>query len=182
MRRVAPVVLISLAVGASSSAATGWSVGTSGSLLEVGYGTKGNYPQVLVMDLTSSYYRLNTGPGCGWGTSVVLWPCYWSQNVLYQGGIVDTVNWSVSGTQLVITVTGRVGTLTCAATMKVSPPVGHSLSVSVSENISGNASIDPRKNEAFKPVMLSSMNDGPLNWDSYNLLTNSGLNWYPSSG
>lgn len=182
MRRIAALVLVLLVLGSGPASAQGWSVEVSSSEMEIFYGTRGNYAEMMAMDLTSSYYRLNTGPGCGWGTSVILWPSYWSNNQLYQGGPVATENWSKAGSDLVLYVTGTVGGLTCSAKMQLSPPVGKSFSVTVWESNTGNVTIDPRPNEAFKPVMLSSMNEGPTSWDSYNVLTSAGLNWYPSSG
>jgi hypothetical protein len=182
MKGRSSLVLLCLSLGATYAPAQTWTVSKSGNLLQADYGTPGSSPEYFVIDLTSSYYRLNTGPGCGWGTSIVLWPCYWSGGALYQGGPVAKDSWSIVGGHLVLQLSGTVGSMSCSATVNVSPPVAHSLSVSVSETISGNPKLDNRPNEAFKPVMLSSMDDSATQWDSYNLLTDAGLNWYPTNG
>src|SRR5687767_12262678 len=43
-----------------------------------------NFPQYGVLHVKDSYFRLNYGPGSGWGTSVILLPVFWSGGERYQ--------------------------------------------------------------------------------------------------
>ena len=168
-----------LTVGASAST---WTVTKNGNLLQISYGTPTSSPQYVALYLDSSYYRLNTGPGCSWGSSVILWPSYWAGGKLFQGGPVTNYSWTSAGSTLVLSLSGSVGALKCRAIMRISAPSAHTLEATVTETNSGIVKLDSRPNEAFKPVFVSSMKVSPTKWDSYNLKTDSGLAWYPTSG
>jgi hypothetical protein len=167
---------------AACPARAAWTFSQQGTVLQVHHVSALGSPQVFALHLDSSYYRLNTGPGCGWGTSVVLWPSYWSGGNLYQGGTVLRYIVTPQGPDLLIKLMGRVGTLNCKGSILLSPPSGPSIKASVTMNVSGNVLLDNRPNEAFKPVFLSSMHVGSRQWDSYNVVTDVGIGWFPSSG
>jgi hypothetical protein len=168
-----------LSVGASASS---WTVTKNGNLLQISYGTATSSPQYVALYLDSSYYRLNTGPGCSWGSSVILWPSYWSGGKLFQGGPVTSYSSTTSGSTLVLTLTGSVGALKCRAVVRISAPVAHTIVATVTQTNTGTVKLDSRPNEAFKPVFVSSMKVSATKWDSYNLKTDSALSWYPTSG
>jgi hypothetical protein len=175
-------ICAAISILSTGAAASTWSVSKTGNLLQISYGTPTSSPQYLALYLDSSYYRLNTGPGCSWGSSVILWPSYWSGGKLYQGGPVTNYTWTSAGSTLVLTLTGSVGTLKCRAIMRISAPEAHTLVATVMQTNTGNVKLDSRPNEAFKPVFVSSMKVSATKWDSYNLKTDTGLSWYPTSG
>lgn len=56
-----------------------WSVAKDGSVIEIAYGSGTDFPQYAALHLESSYFRMNYGPGSGWGTSVILLPAFWEE-------------------------------------------------------------------------------------------------------
>src|SRR5947207_5417377 len=63
-----------------------WSVSRNGNILQIGYGSGASFPQYSALDVNSAYFRLNYGPGSGWGTSIILLPAFWSKASCAPGG------------------------------------------------------------------------------------------------
>lgn len=146
-----------------------WSVSEKKAILEVAYGQDGNSPQFASLHLTSSYFRLNYGPGSGWGTSVVLLPSLWSRGELFQGAPVE-IDWEVDDGDLIIRFAGEIGTLAVQGSVRISPPAESSIRAAVTVEVTGDAELDNRPGEAFKPVFLSSMHISDNQWDAESLI------------
>lgn len=171
-----------LALGISSAAlADDWSVNQNGNLLEISYGSNGNYPQYAVLDLASSYFRMNYGPTSGWGTSIDTMPSYWSGGNLYQGYGVGASS-AVNGGELVLTVDGTSNTLATHETITLSAPSNNSITAQVAAAVTGDIQLDNRPGEAFKPVFLSSMHDSDTSWDASAPFVGSTQYAFPSGG
>lgn len=56
-----------------------WSVTKDGNVIEIAYGRGTDFPQYAALHLESGYFRMNYGPGSGWGTSVILLPAFWEE-------------------------------------------------------------------------------------------------------
>ncbi len=168
----------------SSSHGAQWfvSYGNGGSHLQFAYGTSGDTPQYGVLDLASSYMRLNTGPTSGWGTSILTMPSFWSGGGLHMGYPV-TATTAMSGNDLVLTVAGVSQGLTTRQTITVSPPTGNAISARVVSTTTGTVTLDTnRPGEAFKPVFLSSMYEGPTVWDASAPFVGNATYAFPSGG
>jgi hypothetical protein len=148
-----------------------WVVSQNGNLLQINYGSGSSFPQYGVIDLQSSYFRLNPGPPSGWGTSVVLLPSFWSQQAcpppgLCQGAPVQAT-WQTDQTgALVFSLTGTIGSLQVALAVRITPPANNQISAWVSERVDGTVPLDSRPGEAYKPLMLSSMHVSSTLWDT----------------
>jgi len=177
------VTLIGLlcATATPALAQNSWSVSTNGNLLQVGYGSNGSWPLYAVFYLNSSYYRLNPGPGSGWGTSMILQPCYWSKGVLYQGGPM-TGTWQTVSQNLQLNFAGTVGALSTNSTVTLSPPTAGGITAAVQVSVTGTVQLDNRPGEAFKPVCFSSMYDSNNYFDSWRVITDSGPIYYNPAG
>lgn len=70
-------VLIVLTSSAHGAVRDTWSVSQNGQTLEIGYGSGDDFPQCAVLDLDSSYFRMNPDCSSDWGTSVCLLPAIW---------------------------------------------------------------------------------------------------------
>lgn len=164
-----------------SSDVARWCVTQNSNILEIAYGKGTDFPQYAALDVNSGYLRLNYGPVSGWGTSVVLPPSFWSGAKYYQGTPIIT-NWNIDGSDLLITFSGTMTTLGIQGTVQISPPANSAISAKVSLAVNGNVVLDNRPNEAFKPVMLSSMHIAADSWDAQ--LAFAGLQTYqiPGSG
>ncbi len=158
-----------------------WSTSTSGSLLQFNYGSGGNTPQYGVLDLTSSYFRMNYGPASGWGTSILTMPSYWSGGSLFQGTAV-VASTQVVGANLVLTVDGTSNSLHTHETITIAPPSGNAITAQVAATTSGTVALDNRPGEAFKPVFLSSMHESPTSWDASSAYVGSTTYGFPSGG
>ena len=123
------------------------------------------FPQYGVLHLNDSYFRLNYGPGSGWGTSVILMPAFWSGGFYNQGARVN-VSCRFVNTLLELTITGTIKTLNVTEKVKVSHPTSTSISATVTASVTGNVQIYSRPGEAFKPVTLSSMHISSTQWDT----------------
>src|SRR5262245_32860430 len=145
--------------------AASWSVSPNRSVLEIAYGGGGDFPQVAALHAESGYFRMRYLPDSGWGTSVVLMPALWSGGSYHQGAPVAPTG-LVDGADLVLTLTGSIAGLAISSQVRLSPPDGRSVSAHVRTTVSGDASLDDRPGEAFKPVMLSSMRVSPTLWDA----------------
>jgi hypothetical protein len=171
-----PVVVVSALAGcatpvpapdpvAPSPVGSSWSVRQAGDVIEIAWGSGTSYPQYAALDTASGYLRLNCGPGSGWGTSVVILPSFWSGGVYHQGGRM-TATWDVQGEDLDIAFAAAVSSLAVAGHVRFSPPARDALTATITVTVSGTDSLDDRPDEAFKPLMLSSMNIGATTWDT----------------
>lgn len=141
-----------------------WSVAQNGQVLEIAYGKDGDFPQFAALHLNDSYFRMIPTADSGWGTSVVIMPSFWSGGMLYQGAPVSCLYNSV-GSDLSFVLRGIIATLNVTAEIRLSPPLGDSISAYVSLSVAGDIALDDRPGEAFKLVMLSSMHDSSAIWD-----------------
>ncbi len=158
-----------------------WSVGVSGDVVEIGYGTGTSFPQYAALHLSSSYLRLNYGPESTWGTSIILAPAFWSGGTYYQGAPV-THSSQVPGSNLILTVDGAIAGIPFAARVELSPPGADAMTASVSVSAQGGPPVDSRPGEAFKLVMLSSMYIDGDNWDARAAVVGAGEYPIPASG
>jgi len=175
--------MLGMVFGVFRTAATQqWFTSQSGSLLQFNYGTTNNAPQYGVLDLSSSYLRMNYGPASGWGTSIDTMPSYWSGGSYYQGyGVTATTK--SSGADLILTVDGNSNGLAIHETITVDPPSNNSIIANVATTVTGTVTLDNnRPGEAFKPVFLSSMNDSSTVWDASAPFVGSQTYGFPSSG
>jgi hypothetical protein len=108
---------------------------------------------------------MNYGPSSGWGTSLVLLPPFWSGGAYHQGG-ATTATWTTVNGDLDISFSASVSGLTFSGHVRVSPPSQDALSAVVTVTAAGSVTLDVRPNEAFKPVMLSSMHISATSWDA----------------
>ena len=122
-------------------------------------------PQIGALHLRESYFRLNYGPGAGWGTSVILLPIYWSEGCCYHGARVRA-GWRTGGPDLTIDLEGCIGDLEVALSVTLPPPEPGLVRARVRGRARGAVRLDRRPGEAFKPVMLSSMRVAPDLWDA----------------
>jgi len=145
-----------------------WGVTQIGPRVEISHGQNGNFPQYAALDLNSGYFRLIPDTSSGWGTSVVLVPCFWSGGAYYQGTRVTCTSLS-DGADLVLTVRSSysigAATLQAVTQVRLQPPGNRQLFAQVSTTTSGTVPLDHRPGEAFKPVMLSSMHVSATQWD-----------------
>ncbi|MHB9023149.1 MAG: hypothetical protein ACYC7E_03105 [Armatimonadota bacterium] len=158
-----------------------WLVTQDGDILEIAYGSGTNYPQYAALHLDSSYFRLNTGPGSGWGTSVVVMPSFWTGGVYYQGTPI-TAQYATDGTNLIISIDGTLAGLHSEGDIRLSPPAGNAIAAQVSMTTSGVVTLDNRPGEAFKPVMLSSMHISASQWDAQSAFIGAQSYAIPASG
>lgn len=142
-----------------------WTVDKLGDEVRIFHKVGTQYPQYGVVHLNDSYFRLNYGPGSGWGTSVILMPAFWSENLHYQGARVS-VSCRFVNTLLELTITGTIKTLNVTAKVKVNHPTSTSISATVTASVTRTVQIDSRPGEAFKPVTLSSMHISNTQWDT----------------
>ena len=150
---------------APTSVADAWSVASSGSVLQISCGSGADTPQYAALHTESGYLRMNVGTGSGWGTSVVLVPSFWSGGRLFQGAPASTT-WRVEGADLLLSFSATISTLAVAGEVRLVPPARAVLSATVTVDVSGDAVMDRRPGEAFKPVMLSSMHVSDASWDA----------------
>lgn len=124
-----------------------------------------NIPQYCALHLDSSYFRLCPSVVCGWGTSVVLLPAFWSHGRLLQGAPV-TVEWEAIGDDLHLYARGKVGRLDVDLDLTLDPPsLGHIIA-RVHGQSRGEMPLDQRPGEAFRLVTLSSMRVADHLWDA----------------
>ena len=142
-----------------------WTVDKFRGQIRIFHQRDGQFPQYGALHLKDGYFRLNYGPGSGWGTSVVLPPSFWSGGRLHQGARVD-VSCRVVDTLLELTVTGQLKTLAVTIIVLLSHPTRTAIRASVRASLTGTVKLDARPAEAFKPVMLSSMHISSTEWDA----------------
>jgi hypothetical protein len=73
-------------------------------------------------------------------------------------------------------------TLNLQGEVRISPPANNSISAIISMTTSGSVTLDNRTNEAFKPVMLSSMHISSDNWDAQSAFVGSQTYQLPDNG
>lgn len=147
-----------------------WHVEQIGDAVRIFYKRGSDYLQYGAIDLASSYLRLNSGAGSGWGTSIVLLPSFWSNQVYYQGSRVRIIGMMClpKGQNLGILMAGTIATLRVYVQMVLYPPTLSSITARIvgSAQPTTPLTIDNRPGEAFKPVMLSSMRISTTQWDT----------------
>lgn len=84
--------------------------------------------------------------------------------VLRQGAPIATT-WRVDGTLLKIQFSGDVYGLNTTGEITLFPPESGSITAKVAVSASGDINLASKPNEAFKPVMLSSMRISDAQWD-----------------
>jgi hypothetical protein len=134
-------------------------------VVEVSYGRNTQFAQYAALHLESSYFRLVFGPDSGWGTSVVLLPSFWSGGQYFQGAPIDA-DWKIEGDDLVVSFEGDLSTLHVDGEVRLEPPGRDTMVARVTVTTTGAVALDRRADEAFKPVMLSSMRVSPMLWDT----------------
>jgi hypothetical protein len=176
------LIITSLFINASFLNAQTWSINQKGdSLVEIGYGSGIDFPQYAALYLKSSYFRMNYGPGSGWGTSVVLLPCLWHDSFYYQGAPI-TASWKVDASALLISISGTISNLQVEGEVCLLPPVTDLISASVNMNVNNTEALDIKPGEAFKPVMLSSNHVSADSFDCQLAYVNSVFYAIPTEG
>lgn len=144
-----------------------WVVTLSGSELQFAYGTPNKRTQYGALDLNSGFLRLRHSGSADFGTALLLLPAFWSDGVYYQGadpGAPLTQAWREEGSTLVLTLTAAAHGLAVSTVVQVAPPDNGVITAQVANTITGDAPIDSRPGEAFKPILLTSRHAGPADW------------------
>ncbi len=158
-----------------------WSVNATNPVWTIAFGSGGSFPQYGALDITSGYLRLIPNTQSNWGTSVVIFPAFWSRGVYYQGTHIAASH-SLSGNNLVIDFTGSLAGLNVVGRLTIFPP-DNQINVKVEIlSATGNVVLDNRPGEAFKLVMLSSMHISNSQWDSQSASVGSQSYPLPASG
>lgn len=150
-------------IAPATPVASAWSVVQNGSIVEISYGSAGL--QYAALHTESGYFRMNAGAGSAWGSSIVIVPCIWSGGRYFQGA-PTTATWRADGANLLISFAATVSTLSVHGEVRLEPPAQNALTATVTVSVDGNAALDTRPGEAFKPVMLSSMHVAGDVWDA----------------
>jgi hypothetical protein len=185
--RLLVIVLLSLLLvgcgGQRSAVGTpgSWAVDTSNTIWTISFGSGKSFPQYGALDTASGYLRLVPTTQSNWGTSVVVFPAFWSGGVYYQGTNIAASH-SVSGNNLVIDFTGTLGGLNVAGRLTIFPPDQQIHAEVDIVSATGNVVLDKRPGEAFKLVMLSSMHISDTRWDSQSAYAGSQSYAFPASG
>lgn len=140
---------------------------SSGLEWQISYGSGIDYPQYAVLH-DSSFLRLNVGPSTGWGTSIIVFPIYWSGGVRSQLHHVQTVSTSTVGCDLNISLTGTASALNITGQISFAPPIANHLRATIGITVLNPSSVDldTRMGEAFMPLFLSSMHISDTQWDA----------------
>jgi hypothetical protein len=181
-----PTAPIRTATATSITVTSTWSVRQSSNIVQIAYGSGASNPQYGALDVNSGYFRLNYGPGSGWGTSIVLLPAFWSKTACAPGGYCQGAPvvpaWQIVGSDLALTITGTIGGLRVTTSVRLSPPAKNSIMARVSTSVQGNITLDARPGEAYKPVMLSSMHISSTQWDAQFAYAGGNTIAFPVSG
>jgi hypothetical protein len=161
-----------------------WRVIKKLGIVAVHFGGSRSFPQVAALHEKSGYFRLTCGE-CGWGTSVVLLPTFWAMNRLFQGAPVQT-RWQTDDEDLCLSLASRIAHLDVSAQVRLHPPEPQSITAHVSVQVESDPALDgvldERPDEAFKPVMLSSMRIDEALWDTDAALIHSQAHPLPAQG
>ncbi|MCD4782292.1 MAG: hypothetical protein K8T10_00525 [Candidatus Eremiobacteraeota bacterium] len=145
-----------------------WSVKQNGTILEIAYSSGVDFPQYVALHTNSGYWRMIPGRDSGWGTSVIVTPSFWensSGSAEYHQGTDVTVTWQEQGSDLLVNYSGTISGLNFEGTILLSPPAQDTITATVHVTTSGNINLADKPDEAFKPVMLSSMHISNSEWD-----------------
>lgn len=159
------IILLSCSCDGPPPPSKSWKVIERGSIVEVAYGSDIDSPQYAALHLESGYFRMNYGPGSGWGTSIILLPSFWEKGIYYQGAPISCT-WITEGSELLLSFTGNISSLNISGNICMAPPTQNLLSATISINVDGNLELDNRPGEAFKLMMLSSMHISTNMWDT----------------
>ena len=159
------IILLSCSCDGPPPPSKSWKVIERGSIVEVAYGSETDFPQYAALHLESGYFRMNYGPGSGWGTSIILLPSFWEKGIYYQGAPISCT-WITEGSELLLSFTGNISSLNISGNICMAPPTQNLLSATISINVDGNLELDNRPGEAFKLMMLSSMHISTNMWDT----------------
>jgi len=159
------IILLSCICDGAIPSSKSWKVIERGSIVEVAYGSEDDFPQYAALHLESGYFRMNYGPGSGWGTSVILLPPFWEKGIYYQGAPIS-YTWKTEGSDLLLSFAGNISNLNISGNIRIAPPSQNLLLATIRVNVDGNVELDNRPGEAFKPVMLSSMHISTNMWDT----------------
>jgi len=162
---MALLLLMAGGAGATLTDSGTWQVTKNGMILEIAYGSSTNFPQYAALHTDSSYFRM-VAPDTNWGTSVILLPSFWENGTYHQGAPV-TYEWYIEGNAIVFLLHGNISNLSAKIKVRITPPSGNNVTASVKANVTGDAKLDARVGEAFKIVMLSSMNIASDLWDAH---------------
>lgn len=143
-----------------------WLLKEQGEVLAIFHQDGTTWPQVAAFHRDSGYLRLNHGKGSGWGTSVVVVPSFWSGGKLHQGAKTTLHHDACTGKDLRLNVSATLSGLTITGHIRLHPPKNHRLTAEVNLSSLGKIKLDSRPDEAFKPLMLSSMRISKEQWDS----------------
>lgn len=158
-----------------------WEVTRVGDELRIAYEHDGAAPQYAALHLNDSYFRMNYGPGSGWGTSLVLMPAFWSGGVYYHGAPV-TATYEVVQHTLKLDLAGSIQELQVSIRVSLWPPETDRFYAYVDANLTGSVALDARPGEAFKPLFLSSMRISKDQWDAQAALVDGAPREIPGQG
>ncbi|MBI2100081.1 MAG: hypothetical protein HYT48_01940 [Candidatus Vogelbacteria bacterium] len=144
------------------------------------------YPLGLVDSSVSSNPYLTTGLGKIWVSvgdklfaanlsDIVQTP------VLRQGGQIKIGGVFGYHKRLLIDFSAALSNLDMSGRLDFSPPTKDGFTVTVTGSVIGNVILADKPGEAFKPVMISTMNEPP-NWDSVNCFIGEAVFPFPASG
>jgi len=113
--------------------ASSWVVTRAGAIVQAAYGSGTSYPQCVAFH-ASGYLRLVCGPGCTWGTSIVIVPALWAGGMYHQGA-PTTASWTTENGDLLISYSATIAGLAVSGQVRVSPPGVDSISATVTVNV-----------------------------------------------
>jgi hypothetical protein len=176
-------------LGAGTALGANWAWDRVGNELRMAYGDGADKPQYATLHLDSGYFRLVPTREAGWGTSVVLTPCFWTGGQLKQGTAVTVGSVTEVGGELLLrlnateTGTAQNYSVRTQVDVTISPPTGDGLiQAHVEAHCTGHVTLDDRPCEAFKPVMLSSMRISDTEWDARAVLRGTEKLAIPANG
>jgi hypothetical protein len=137
---------------------------TDSRIYNISYGKYPVYPQYAALTTYSSYFRMIYSKDASWGTSIILFPVFWSGG--NQQSTTVTAAWHADGDALVLNSSGTLAGLSADIEVRLAPPANNIFTATVKVTTSGSVVLDNRPGEAFKPVMLSSMNINSDYWDT----------------
>ncbi len=169
-----------------------WTVNTNTStnIMEISYGDETSSPQYAALHKNSGYFRLIPTTDSGWGTSVVIVPSFWEETLsadvgktpVYHQGTPITVTYKTQGDDLLFNYSGTIYGLSFIGTILLNPPANDAITATVDVTTTGDINLADKPDEAFKPVMLSSMHESSTIWDCSEAFIGSNTYPIPTSG